>query len=97
VYVKNSTRNPHRTEFDLIRFMQNKKENQHLRTPTQKPFEVYCLSNTIRLLKDWPLVLVPLDMMVRTFPSSETTAFVVSTTLPAFLKLDETELLSTRL
>jgi hypothetical protein len=57
----------------------------------------YCLSQTTRLLKDWPLGSAPLAVMVRTFPSLETANLAVSTCLPPLLKFTSTVLASIRL
>jgi hypothetical protein len=44
--------------------------------------QTYCLSKTVVLLVGWPCALVPFEVRVVTFPSRETTAVVVWTTLP---------------
>ncbi len=67
-------------------------------TPDSIPFLLaYCLSNTSTSLTFWPSALVPLAVIVMTFPSLEATSRDVRTTFPAFLKVDLVVLALTRL
>jgi hypothetical protein len=49
------------------------------------PKVVYCLSQNVTLLTVWPRAFVPVAVIVRVFPSLDTTKVCVTVLFPAFL------------